>query len=553
MEKKWYSVWNPSIPKFFEPEKSISGYLRDKLIEAPDKIAFSFYGYDMTYKNLGEAIDRFAGGLVSLGVKKGDRVAIYMESCPQFIIGYFATLLAGGIVVSLNPMFKHAELVYELNDAGAETLIALDFLFPEIKKIGDRTKLKNFIITSFSDFLPDKPTLPLHVGMKQPKVTFPGTLDFVSFLDNSSPQTVPKINNLKDDIALLQYTGGTTGLPKGAIISHYALAHSVFGSVSWYGYAKDDVHLGVLPFFHSFGMAQCLCGPLVSGGRLVILSRFSPEMIAKAITQYKCTIFVTTPTMITAMLGWPEVNQYELSSLRAIFYGGAPMPKAIETRLKNMMPKVQTGQGYGLTETMAGGGIVCPPFLSKPDFIGIPNISTDVKIVDLETGTKEVEPLEEGEIIIKSGSLMTGYWNRPEETKQTLRDGWLYTGDIGKMDGEGWVAVVGRKKELIKCSGYSVFPTEVEELLYRHPAVAEVAVIGVADTYRGETPKAFIVLKSGYEGKISEKEIIEWAKDNMASYKRPRIVEFRDELPKSAAGKILRRILVEEEQRRGKF
>jgi len=548
MEKKWYSSWDPSIPKFIEPEKSLSAYLADKMIETPDKVAISFYGHDMTYRNLSESIERFAGGLVSLGVKKGDRIAIYMENCPQFIISFLGTLLAGGIVVSLNPMFKHAELVYEINDSGAETLIVMDFLFPEVKKIIDQTKLRNVLITSFTDFLPDEPTLPLHIGMKQQKVTFPGTLDFVNLLCNSLPQKTPKINKLKDDIALLQYTGGTTGLPKGAIISHYALAHSALSSVFWHGYTKDDVYLCVLPFFHSYGMAQCLCGGLVSGGHLVILARFSPEVIAKAITQYRCSVFVATPTMITAMLEWPEMKQYDVSCLLGIFYGGASMPTAIETRLKNMAPRARIGNGYGLTETMAGGGIACPPSRFKPGFVGIPNISTDVKIVDLEKGTEEVSPLEQGEIIIKSRSLMTGYWNNPEETRNSLREGWLYTGDIGKMDDEGWVAVVGRKKELIKCSGYSVFPTEVEELLYRHPAVAEVAVIGVADAYRGESPKAFIVLEPEFRGKISEKEIIEWAKENMAAYKRPRIVEFRDELPKSGAGKILRRILAEEEK-----
>jgi len=294
-------------------------------------------------------------------------------------------------------------------------------------------------------------------------------------------------------------------------------------------------------------MVVCMCAPLVSGGQMVILSRFSPETVAKAIAQYKCTEFHTTTTMITALLEWPDSSRYDLSSLRVLWQGGAPLPEALFDRLKQMVPNAIFGQGYGLTETLTGGAVT-PLHRPKPGFIGIPLISTDMKIVDLETGLNELRPNEEGEIIIRGPTLMKGYWNRPEETRETLRDGWLYTGDIGKMDEEGYLAIVGRKKEMMKCSGYSVFPAEVEALLYRHPAVAEVAVIGIPDPYRGEAPKAFIVLKPEYKGNMGEEEIIEWTKDNMAAYKRPRIVEFRDGLPKSGAGKILRRILAEEEK-----
>jgi long-chain acyl-CoA synthetase len=546
MGKKWYSVWESDIPRFFEPEKSLPQYLKDKTISLPDKVALSFHGYDITYHELGKAVDKFAGGLKSLGVKKGDRVALYMESCPQFVISYLGILQAGAIAVSLNPMFKHAELEYELNDSGAETLVALDFLYPEIQKLGNRKKLNNILITSFRDYLPKHPTLPLTPEMQRQKSRFPGTIDFSELLKESPSRPEVEISDLKNDIAVLQYTGGTTGLPKGAIISHYALGQSAFNAALWFRYTPEDVHLGAAPFFHSYGMAICLSGSLVSGGRVVILSRVTPEMISKAIAQYGCTVWITTATLMTAMLEWPDVARYDLNSLRMVLCGAAPVAGALMTRLNHVMPKARIIGGYGLTETMAGGGVVCPLSRSKPGFIGIPNISTEIKIADLETGTRDAEPLQEGEVVIKCGSMMTGYWHKPEETKRVLRDGWLYTGDIGKMDGEGWVAIVGRKKELIKCSGYSVFPTEVEELLYKHPAVAEAAVIGVPDPYRGETPKAFIVLKSDYKTKINETEIIDWARENMAAYKRPRKVEFREELPKSGAGKILRRVLADE-------
>lgn len=548
MEKRWYSVWDPRIPKVFEPEKPLPGYLRDRAKETPGKVAVSFYGYNMTYKELDEAIDRFAGGLGELGVNKGERVALFMGNCPQFVISYFGVLRAGGIVVALNPMFKHAELEYELKDSGAQTIVALDFLFPEVNKIRERIKLKNIIITSYGDYLTDKPSLPLPDEMKQKKLTFPGAVDFIEFLANSPPHPLPKITNLKEDIALLQYTGGTTGLPKGAIITHDHLAHNVRVENIWFGHTRDDIHLNIMPNFHVMGMVVCMCAPLVAGGHMVILSRFSPETVVKAIAQYKCTEFHTTTTMITAILEWPDSSKYDISSLRILWQGGAPLPEALFERIKKMAPKAIFGQGYGLTETLTGGAVT-PLHRPKPGCIGIPLISIDIKIVDLETGSKVLNPNEEGEIIIRGPTIMKGYWNRSEETRETIRDGWLYTGDIGKMDEEGYVTIVGRKKEMMKCSGYSVFPLEVEELLYRHPAVAETAVIGVPDPYRGEAPKAFIVLKPGYKGKITEQEIIEWTKDNMAAYKRPRVVEFRDEMPKSGAGKILRRILVEEEKR----
>lgn len=548
--KIWYSNWDPGIPKVFRPQKSILQYLKDNVSAMPDKVALSYYGYDMTYKELEQNIDNFAAGLIDLGVKKGERVALYLQNCPQFVISYFGSLKAGAIVVSLNPMFKHNELEYEIDDSGAETLVTLDYLYPEIRKAGDRIKLKNVISTSFKDYLPEKPGLTLHPEMERPKIRFPGTIDFGEFLQRSVEPVSERIN-LEEDTALLQYTGGTTGLPKGAIITHYTLAHNVVGVKLWFRYTRNDVFVGVMPFFHVAGMVHSMCAALISGGRLIILSRFSPEALAEAIEQYRCTILNTITTMYTAMIEWPQTSQYDLSSLRLVWEGGAPLLEVTEARLKQLLPEAFVGEGYGLTETLTGG-LNTPIPHRKPGFIGIPFISTDVDIVDLESGSKKVKLGGEGEIVIKGPCVMRGYWNKPEETEQQIRGGWLHTGDIGKMDAEGYVAVVGRKKELIKCSGFSVFPTEVENLLGKHPAIAEVSVIGIPDPYRGETPKAFVVLNPESQGKINEQEILAWAKDNLAPYKRPSVIEFRNELPKSGAGKILRRILVEEENRKRK-
>jgi acyl-CoA synthetase (AMP-forming)/AMP-acid ligase II len=550
MEKRWYKIWPPWLPKTFEIEKPLSEYVRDWATMTPEKVALSFYGRDITYKELDEMIDRFAWGLVDLGVKKGDRVALFMENCPQFVISYFGIHRAGGVVVPFNPMFKHAELEYEINDAQAETLISLDYLFSEVEKIKDRVQLKNIILTSLWDYLPEEPILSLPPEAKEQKRSFPKTMDFIDFLNKAPPRPICNVSDLKKELALLLYTGGTTGLPKGAMISHYTLTCASVGSALWYHHREDDVHMGVTPFFHTMGQQQLMCSPLVSGGKIVILTRFIPDVVAKAIAHYRCTFMVVPTTGLIALLSIPNIKQYDFSSLRCIGSGGAPISVEIQKKVKEWVPKTIIGEGYGLTECVSQGGAITPLYRYKPGFIGIPHIN-DIKIVDLATGKNELPPNEEGEIIMKGPALMEGYWNKPEETKEVLRDGWLYTGDIGLMDEEGYIKFLGRKRELIKCSGYSVFPAEVENLLYRHPAIAEVAVIGIPDPYRGESPKAFIVLKSEYKGKVKEEEIIEWSKENMAAYKRPRIVEFREELPKSAAGKILRRILTEEEKKKG--
>lgn len=547
MEKRWYKVWPNWLPKSFEVDSPLSKYLKDWATMTPERVALSFYSRDITYKELDEMANRFAWGLIDIGIKKGDRVALYMENCPQFVISYFGIHRAGGVVVPLNPMFKHAELEYEIQDSQTETLVGLDYLYPEVENIRDRVPLKNIILTSLRDYLPEEPVLPLPSEAKEEKRSFSKTIDFLGLLKKSQDQYLCNIMDMKKDLALLLYTGGTTGLPKGAMISHYTLTYASVGAALWYRHREDDIHLGVTPFFHSMGQQQLMCAPLASGGQVVILSRFVPDVVAMAIGYYKCTFWVGATTMLIALLNLPDIKKYDFSSFRCIWSGGSPISIELQKKVKELAPKAVIGEGYGLTECVSQGGAITPLHRYKPGFVGIPHIS-DIKIVDLETGLKELSPNEEGEIIIKGAAVMKGYWNKPEETKEMLRDGWLYTGDIGLMDEEGYIKFLGRERELIKCSGYSVFPSEVENLLYKYPAVAEVAVIGISDPYRGESPKAFIILKSEYKGKIKEEEIIEWCKNNMAAYKRPRVVQFVEELPKSAAGKILRRILAEREK-----
>lgn len=546
-DHRWYKVWPVWAPKTLEVEKPVSEYFREWARYTPDRVALSFYGRDITYGELNNLTDKMAWGLIDLGVKKGDRVAIHMENCPQFVIAYLGAQRAGGVVVAVNPMFKGAELEFEMNDAGVETLIGIDALYPDVERIRSNTPLKNVILTSMKDFLPAEPTLALPDEAKHEKKSFPNTIDLVELLNKSKNDPVCKVTDLKKDLALLQYTGGTTGTPKGAMISHYSLGIANLGNMHWYHFREDDCFLGVTPFFHVMGQTVLMCTPLVAGARVVVLTRFVPDVVAQAITRYRCTYWVGATTMVIALLNLPNLKDYDFSSFRCIWSGGASISVELQSKLKELAPKAVIGEGYGLSEVISQGGACTPLFQARPGFVGIPQINVEMKIVDQETGKRELPPNEVGEIIIKSPATMIGYWNKPEETKEMLRDGWLFTGDTGSMDEEGYIKFLGRTRELIKCSGFSVFPAEVEDLLYRHPAVKEAAVIGVTDAYRGESPKAFIILKEGYVGKVTEQEILDWCKDNMAAYKRPKYIEFRIDLPKTGAGKVLRRVLAQEE------
>jgi long-chain acyl-CoA synthetase len=546
VERRWHKKWPVWVPKSFTVEKPVSEYIRDWSSLTPEHVALSFSGRDISYAELNRMIDAMAWKLIDMGVKKGDRVAIHMENCPQFVIGYFATHRAGAVVVPVNPMFKQAELDYELNDAGVETFIGLDHLYPDVEKIRNKTPLRNVILTSLSDFQPAETVFPLTSEAGEREHSFSGTLNFLDLVQSSQDRPICNVSDMESDLAILQYTGGTTGIPKGAMISHYTLACASIGSMYWYRHREDDIALGVTPFFHVMGQQQMMCTPLVSGGRVVILSRFIPDMVARAINDYRCTFWVAATTMVIALLSLPNIKDYDFSSLRILWSGGSPISDELQKRLKELAPGAIIGEGYGLSETIAHGGACTPLHGHRPGYLGVPQLN-DIRIMDLPTGKKELGPNEEGEITIKGPAVMLGYWNRPEETERVLRDGWLHTGDIGMMDEDGYVKFLGRTRELIKCSGFSVFPAEVEELLYRHPAVQEVAVIGVNDSYRGESPKAFIIPKPGYVDAINETDILDWCKDNMAAYKRPRFVEFRQELPKSGAGKVLRRVLVDEE------
>lgn len=520
----------------------ITECIKNVSMTIPGRVAISFYGRDISYRELWDNTIKIGGSLRKIGVKKGDTVVLFMQNCPQFVISSLAVLHIGGVAVPVNPMLKQEELRHLLDDCKPALIICDDHLVSEIPK----ELAKHIVVTALSDFA--GPLFPVSVkqGLETSREVAGETLQLSKLLQYSGNNDETGISDLSQD-AVLVYTGGTTGLPKAAINTHHALTWGAVTSGQCYGFSNKDVILVVLPLFHSFGLLNVMCAPLVFGCQLVILSRFDEETAFSAISQYGITTWFTVATMMTRVVDAPMISKYDLSSLRLINYGAMPMSSSLRKRIKERFPKAIVQEGYGLAEVLGYGIVQEIPGSEKEGYTGKPTTGTEIKVVDLETGTKALPPNQEGEIVVKCPSVMKGYWNRPEETAEVLKEGWLHTGDIGKTDEEGFIALVGRKKEVIKASGFSVFPTEIENILCKHPAVAEACVVGVPDEVRGQIPKAFVILKPEYKEKIAPNEIAGWLRQNMAAYKQPGMLVFRDSLPKSGAGKVLRRVLLAEE------
>lgn len=559
-EKPWYQWYPEGIPKEIEiPEVPLFELLRETAKKYPDMVAYVFFGREVTFKELDDASDRFATALSKMGVKKGDKVALFLPNCPQFAIAYYGALKVGAIVTAINPLYKPREVNFQLKDSGAETIVALDLLYPVVEQAKRDTALKNIIITSIADYLPPiKRVLGKLLGkVKTLKVPKGPSIYYLMDLLKEYPPEPPKVEvDPKEDIAVLQYTGGTTGLPKGAMLTHYNLVANTLQTKAWIPDFEEgkEVVIGVLPWFHIYGQTVVMNLGTAAAAKVIVFPRFDAEEVMKAIQKYKATLFPAVATIYNAINIHPKVKEYDLSSLRAGISGAGPLPVAIQKTFEELTG-AKICEGYGLTE--ASPVTHCNPLKGKRKVgsIGIPLPSTDAAIADLEKD-EFLPPGEVGELVVKGPQVMKGYWNRPEETKNVFMtingETWLRTGDIAKADEEGFFYIIDRKKDLIKYKGYSVYPREVEEVLYEHPAIKECAVVGVPDPKAGETIKAFVALKEEYKGKVTEKDIIEWAKERMAPYKYPRIVEFRDELPKTIVGKVLRRVLREEELKKAK-
>lgn len=505
--------------------------------KAPNRTAIIFYRQEIKYAQLEACVRRVASALNEMGLRKGDRVAIMLPNCPDFVIAYYAILSLGGVVVNTNPMYVEREIEHQVNDSGSKMMVTLADLYPRVKNIRANTQLEKVFITGFTG----KPET-----MPDDTIWLP---DLYS-VDRPMPPVV-EVDPM-EDLAVLQYTGGTTGVPKAAMLTHfnlYANSCQVMASV-----IKDEIKeliLSVLPFFHVFGMTCCMNLAMAAGTTMILVPRFVPAEIGKIISDYKPTFFPGVPTMYFAILNSPDFKDYQDFSNVMLYNSGAgPLPLEVYYGMNKKLEGSDSlfCEGYGLSE--ASPVTHCNPVLfgvGKPGSIGIPYSATDAAVVDPDTGN----PLpvgEVGEMVIRGPQVMKGYWNRPEETEKTLINGWLHTGDMARMDEDGYFFIVDRKKDMIIAGGYNIYPREIEEVIFEHPKVQEAMVAGIPHLYRGETVKAYIVLKQGEIA--TEEEIIGFCKERLAPYKVPKMVDFREDLPKSAVGKLLRRKLVEEEKKK---
>ncbi len=542
MERLWYKYWPKGIPKAVDsPRTPLMDYVKRFGMEAGDRTALNFYGKKISYGEFNRMVDSFAAFLAGCGVKKGDRVSIFMENCPQFIISACSAWKIGAVAVPANPLFNEHELAYELSDCGAETVILLDSMYPVLHPVRKKTRVKNVIVTGYRDFLPIDPELPLPASLEVPRQFYPDTVEMSSVLNREGTPPAVEID-MDKDLALINYTSGTTRIPMGAMITHSNMMANTICAVLWSNIASGT-HLAVLPLFHVTGLVHSMNAPLYSGGTIVLLAKFDTESVMKAIEKYRCTHWVSIAAMNIAVVNHPEVKKYDLTSLRACSTGGAPVPRKIVQKFEEI-----TGSrlilGYGLSETVSQVA-VNPYDCPREGSVGIPVINTDVKILELNGQGKEVPPGEPGELVVKGPQVMAGYWERPVQTAEVLKEGWLYTGDVARMDEDGYIYILGRKKEMIITLGCGVFPAEVEEYLYQHPAIAEVAVVGRPDSARGEAVKAYVVLKREYENRVSESDILAWASEKIPPFQCPGEIEFMPELPRTGSGKILRRLLAE--------
>lgn len=573
-DKRWLKDYPAEVPHAYDyPKISLVRFLTDAAADDPNRVAIDFLGRKTTYRALLAAVRRFANALIGLGIRKGDRVAIMLPNCPQAVIAHYGTLMAGAVVVMTNPLYVPRELAHQLKDADVRLIVTLDLLLERVKASkAEAAPQAQIIVTSIGDALP----FPKNVlyGLKQKiegksvRVTYgEGVWSFRELLDRSAPAAVETDIDAERDLALVQYTGGTTGLAKGVMLTHANLVANTIQCRLWCYKAEygKETYLAALPFFHVFGLTCLLHMGIYTAGKLVLVPRFHAGQLLGEIDRTKPSVFPGAPTMYIALIHHPKVGRYDLSSIRICISGAAALPLQVQERFEKL-----TGgrliEGYGLTE--ASPVTHANPIWGKRKIgsIGIPFPDTEVRIVrsegmadrppsgDPEQGAapaRETPALEDvpvgeiGEIAVRGPQVMQGYWRHPGETARVLRDGWLLTGDLGKLDEDGYCYVMDRRKDLILAGGYNVYPREVEEVLFEHPDVEEAAVAGVADAYRGETVKAFVVLRAGAPADAVAFD--RWCRERLAVYKVPKSYEFRTELPKTMAGKVLRRKLIEEE------
>jgi long-chain acyl-CoA synthetase len=531
---------------YTQGEKPLHAYLREHARTRGDKAAVVWYGRALSYAELDSLSDSFAAKLADIGVKKGDRVALFLQNCPQYAVAHFGIQKLGAIVSPCSPLFKQHELEYQLSDLGGEVIVAADNLYPIIETVRAKTRLRHVFLTNYADLLPEQPTINVPQEMLAPKSRPAATIDFLDALKDVG-QSPPSPVLSMDDVALMTYTSGTTGMPKGAMLSYGNALFKTAGAVQCNDVRSDTVSLAVAPQYHIAGMLIGLNVPIYAGATSILLYRFDPLSVLQAIDQYKVDHWYSIAPMNVAVMQVADAKNFHLGSLRLnpCTSFGITLTQALAEQWRTFTGGAcQTYEAaYGLSESHT-----CDTFAPR-DAIKwgtqgkfVPGV--ECRIVDPQTGA--TQPCGEmGEIVLRSPGNFKGYWNNPDATTATLRDGWVYTGDMGKIDADGYLTFSGRFKEMIKVSGYSVFPEEVETILIKHPAVLQAAVIGIPDATKGEVIKAVIVLKPAAKGSVRAQDIVAWSREQMSPYKVPREIEFRDALPATGTGKVLRRLLKE--------
>jgi len=537
-----YDYWVPHHMAY--PRRPLHDILDTAAIDVPDHQATAFFGATLTFRELKDRSDRFATALAGFGLAKGDRVGIMLPNCPQYIIAAFAVLRHGAIVVNINPTYTAREVLMVATDSGMRFLITLDALAPLALGVRDRTSLERIIVTSLAEYTP--------AASAPPRVE--GTVALTDLIDLTHGVQAPQVIRVpiaSDDLAVLQYTGGTTGTPKGAMLTHGNLFANVIQTEAFMYRSRERGearYLLVIPYFHIYAFTVGMMKGVWVGALQVLLPKYDVEQVLAAIKQYRPTYFPAVPTVFVSLLNHPRVKEFGLEHVRTFNTGGAPCPVEVIDQWERAFGR-NLSEGYGLSETSPVTHTTPQLAARKPGAIGIPVVDTDIKIVDVETGTRELPLGEAGELCIAGPQVMKGYWQRRDETERALRTGedgrvWFYTGDIARMDEDGFCSIVQRKKDMIIVDGFNVYPSEVETVLYMHPSVRLVAVIGMPDAYHGEVVKACVVLKEGASAMPAD--LIEHCKGELAPYKVPRQVELRNDLPMSAVGKILYRVLRDE-------
>lgn len=563
--RPWFRSYPPDVPHTLEPYPDISvfGMLEASARKYPQTTAIAWFGRKLRYGDLLAETERCSAALAALGVTKGDRVALIMPNCPQYVIAYYATVRLGAIVVGNNPLYTKREMEHQLKDSGSKVVIVLDLLYSDFADVIHGDGLEHVIVARLNDYMPfpKKQLAPILKFKKNqraqgkpwpPVPSGAPVLWWESWMRGAGPVPVaPEIEPVQHTAGFI-YTGGTTGVSKGAMLSHRNLVANAMQGATYLNIQEGtEGLLGSLPFFHSFGMLVMNVAILRAGKLIPVPNPRDLHLVMEEIDKEKPTFVPGVPRFFAGLNESPLVKKFDLSSVKACISGAAPLPTAVAEKFAEITNGAVLVEGYGLTEASPVTHANPLKGERRPGSIGMPVPDTDCKIVDLEEPDRVLGQGERGELCVQGPQVMLGYWNRPEETAIAIRNGWLHTGDVAVMEEDGYFRIVDRLKEMISVSGFNVYPNEVEDALYRHPKISKVAVIGVPDDKTGEAVKAFVVLKPGETA--SPEEIVAWARDpanGLAAYRAPKRVEFRDSLPETLVGKVLRRMLVEEERQK---